>query len=592
MYRFLLPVILFSFTLIAQSPDSPDITKEEIAGHIKFLASDQLEGRAPGTGKDLEAARYIRQSLEGKGVKFLFEDGFQYFEVSGGTVVSDKSTFSLNGTQLVFDKDFTPLAISANGEITSEVVFAGYGYVIDDKEVKINNFPADVKGKWVLILRGSPANSKHSDLFEKNSSLRKKIITAKDNGAAGVLFVNGVEFDKNDNLINASQGSGEPDAGLPAISITRIVADKILKPSGKTIEELEAALIKDINSVTAFTVATPVKANPVVTRNKKKTLNVAAMIEGSDPKLKDEYIVIGAHYDHLGWGGPGTGTRRPDTVAIHNGADDNASGTSTILEIFEKLAANRSSLKRSVILVAFGAEEMGLLGSRYFVDNSPVDLKKIRMMINLDMVGRLDAKTKVLSLGGTGTAVNFEKFFDHHVSKSGLEVKRSPEGYGPSDHASFYSKDIPVLFFFTGVHDDYHTPGDDFEKINVDGSVIIGDLAYNIVSEVASSENAPEFQLAGPKERPKDQPTYKISLGIMPDMSATDVKGVRAENVIPGRPADKAGMKKGDVIIEINSKPVKDLYEYMERLGELKKGDLIDVIVMRGEEKITLKVQL
>ncbi len=592
MYRTLLCLVLISFVTMSQVPDSPEITKEEIAEHIKVLASDQLEGRAPGTGKDLEAARYIRKSLEGKGVKLLFEDGFQFFEVAGGTVISDKSSFSINGNNLAFDKDFTPLAISASGSVSAEVVFAGYGYMIDEKEIKVNNFTQDVKGKWVLILRGSPANSKHSDLFEKNSSLRKKIITAKDNGAAGVIFVNGVEFDKNDNLINPSQGSGEPDAGIPAISITRSIANQLLKPSGKTIEELEAALIKDINSISPFPVKSSVSATPVVTREKKKTLNVVAMIEGNDPNLKNEFIVIGAHYDHLGWGGPGTGSRRPDTIAIHNGADDNASGTSTILEIFEKLAANKSNLKRSVIFVAFGAEEVGLLGSRFFVDNSPVDLKKIKMMINLDMVGRLDAKTKVLSLGGTGTAVDFGKFYDKLIEKTGLDVKRSPEGYGPSDHASFYSKDIPVLFFFTGVHDDYHTPGDDFEKINNAGAELIGNLACDIVFEVANAETAPVFQLAGPKERPKDQPTYKISLGIMPDMSASDIKGVRAENVIPGRPADKAGMKKGDIIVEINGKPVKDLYEYMERLGELKKGDLVDVVVMRGEEKITLKVQL
>ncbi len=592
MYRILLFSLVFSLFVQAQSPDSPLITKEEVAEHIKYLSSDELEGRAPGTGKDLIAANYIRKSLEGKGARFLFDTGFQYFEVTGGTVISDKSSFSIDGKALSFDKDFTPLSISSNGQVSAGVVFAGYGFSINEKEITINNFPSDVKGKWVLILRGAPQDAKPADLYEKHSSLRKKIITAKDNGAAGVIFVNGVEFDKNDNLINPSQGSGEPDAGLPSISVTRSVANMILKPTGKTIEELEQALLKDIKSVITLDTKSNVTGSPEVTRAKKKTLNVVAMLDGNDPVLKDEYIVVGAHFDHLGWGGPGSGSRRPDTIAIHNGADDNASGTSTVIEIFEKLAANKEKLKRSVIFVAFGAEEMGLLGSRYFVENPPVDLKKIKLMLNLDMVGRLDAKTKVLSLGGTGTAVDFNKYFDKFVEKSGLDIKKSPEGYGPSDHASFYSKDIPVLFFFTGVHEDYHTPFDDFDKINVDGAVQVGDLAYEIAFDVANTDTPPVFQLAGPKEKPKDAPTYKISLGIMPDMAASDIQGVRAENVIPGRPADKAGMQKGDIIIEINGKPVKDLYEYMERLGELKKGDLVDVVVTRGEEKITLKVQL
>jgi len=591
MYKFLTGLLVITSLSFAQNVDTPDITANEIYEHIKFLASDELEGRAPGTGKDLIAAQYIKREIEKPGVKFLFDNGFQHFEVTGASKIDGSSELKVNGTTFQFDKDFTPIAISATGEVDAEVVFVGYGFVINEQGVNINNYANSVKGKWVMVLRGAPSGN-NSELFESHSSLRKKIITAKDNGAAGVIFVSGVEFDKNDNLISQTLGAGEPDAGLPAISITRTVADLILKSGNNTIESLEKLVNSSLTSFVSLPVSGRVFSNPKVIKTKKKTMNVVAMVEGNDPKLKDEYIVIGGHFDHLGWGGPGSGSRRPDTTAIHNGADDNASGASTALETFEKIATHRLELKRSVIFIAFGAEEMGLLGSRYFVDNPPVPLSKIKLMINLDMVGRLDKHTKVLTLGGTGTAVDFEKYYEDAFKESGIDLKKSPEGYGPSDHASFYSKDIPVLFFFTGVHEDYHTPTDDYDKINAEGAAAIGEVVYKIAMGAANAAEPPIFQLAGPKERSNDTPTYKISLGIMPDMAASDIVGVRAEQVIPGRPAEKAGMIKGDIIVEVNGKPVKDLYEYMDRLSELKKGDLVDVTVLRGEEKIVLLVQL
>lgn len=592
MHKYFFILTIFSFSIFAQSKSNPEITSQEIFEHIKFLASDELEGRSPGSGKDIVAANYIREVLLKSGITLLGEKGFQHFEVSGGSKISEKSALNFNNADFSFDKDFTPLSISASGDISAEVVFCGYGFVINDPKLKVNDYSTDVKGKWVMVLRAAPEISGMKDLFESHSSLRKKIITAKDNGAAGVIFVNGNDFDKNDNLVNSAQGAGEPDAGIPAIHITRDLAEKILKSSGKTLAQLESALKANISQSVSFNTSLMVKATTIVTRTKKPTVNVIGMIEGSDPVLKNEFIVVGAHFDHLGWGGPGSGSRRADTIAIHNGADDNASGTATALEIVEKLAANKGKMKRSIIFLAFGAEEMGLLGSKYFTENPVKELRNIKLMVNLDMVGRLNAETKVLSVGGTGTAVEFEKYIDKYINASGLQVKKSPEGYGPSDHASFYSKDIPVLFFFTGVHDDYHTPFDDYEKINSEGAKIIGDLAYNIVMDIANTDVPPVFQLAGPKERPKDSPGYKVSLGIMPDMSASDIVGVRAETVIPDRPAHKAGMLKGDIITAINGKPVKDLYEYMERLAELKKGDLVDVTITRGTQSLILKVQL
>lgn len=592
MYKLFFSLIFLTVALIPQSSENAEITKDEIFAHIKYLASDELEGRSPGSGKDILAANYIRNELKKAGVILLAEDGFQHFEVGAGTEVSNKSTLVFNGIAGTFGVDFTPLAISSKGKVEAEVVFCGFGFSIDDTKLKVNNFASGVKGKWVMVLRGAPKNESLKDVLDKNSTLRKKILTAKDNGAAGIIFVNGYQFAKQDELISTKQGSGEPDAGIPAISISRELADKLLAQSGKTIKSLEDQLLFDVKNDVSFSTGIMLSSDAIVTKTKKPTVNVVALIEGNDPVLKNEYVIIGAHFDHLGWGGPGTGSRRPDTIAIHNGADDNASGTSTIIEVFEKLAVNKASLKRSVVFLAFGAEEMGLLGSKYFTENPLKELRNAKLMLNLDMVGRLNPTTKVLTLGGTGTAVEFDSFLDKHIKSSGMEIKKSPEGYGPSDHASFYAKDIPVLFLFTGVHDDYHTPTDDYEKINSEGAATIGNLTYNIAYDVAANGVTLTYKEAGPKEKSGDTPAYKVSLGIMPDMAASDVVGVKAEAVIPDRPAHKAGMLKGDIIIAINSKPVKDLYEYMERLAELKKGDLVNVLVVRGTEKLTLKVQL
>jgi Zn-dependent M28 family amino/carboxypeptidase len=323
----------------------------------------------------------------------------------------------------------------------------------------------------------------------------------------------------------------------------------------------------------------------------KKTQNVEFMIEGSDPILKGEYIVIGAHYDHLGYGGSGSGSRRPDTNAIHYGADDNASGVSSVLEIAEKLYAYKSALKRSVLVYLFGAEEMGLLGSKHLVNNPNIELSKMKHMINLDMVGRL-GEDKGLTVGGTGTAAGIEDILNKLSEGHNLNIKTSPEGYGPSDHASFYSKDVPVLFFFTGIHEDYHTPADVPGKINYEGMKSINNMVYDLVVELANLDEALAYQEAGPKTRETSRRKFKVTLGIMPDVSGSGVKGLTADAVMEGRPADLAGMKKGDVIVAMEGKPVNDIYEYMSRLSEFKPGQRISVDVMRDGEKVVLIVDL
>jgi aminopeptidase YwaD len=322
------------------------------------------------------------------------------------------------------------------------------------------------------------------------------------------------------------------------------------------------------------------------------TSNVVAEIRGTDPVLKNEYLVIGAHYDHLGMGGPGSGSRQPDTIAVHNGADDNASGVAAVLELAEALEAERKSLKRSVLFVLFTAEEMGTLGSKYFVDNPIVSIKQIKYMINLDMVGRMKTDEKAISIGGTGTAIGMEELLNKFAAGRDFTVKMNPEGYGPSDHASFYSKDIPVLFFMAGMHEDYHTPRDDANRLNYGGEKAIADYILDVARELDNRTDAMAFKEAGPKTQPQGGRRFKVTFGIMPDFTSSNVKGVRAEVVMPNRPASRAGMKKGDIIVSIEGKPVNDIYEYMHRLGELRVGDRVSVEVLRDGKKEILIVEL
>lgn len=588
-YIFIL--LLISITSKAQVEISEEIKTEELKAHVNYLASDELEGRLPGTPGGQKAAEYILEQLKSLDVNLLGDNGFQYFDVTNGIEAGENNYFKIGSLNLEFGKDYLPLSYSENGEFNSGLVFAGYGFNFKDDSLSWNDYESiDVKNKWAIILRGSPDDS-HSSAYQSQSSLRKKILKAKDAGAAGVIFISGEKFDEKDELFDLSYAMREPNAGLPVIQVKRNIADKLFEKLEVTTSILEKQLNENL-SPNSFEIDETISANINLKKVTSKTENVIAILEGSDPILKDEYIVVGAHYDHLGYGGSGTGSRRPDTTAIHNGADDNASGTSAIIEIFEKLAAHKNELKRSIIFAAFTAEEMGLIGSKYFVDNSPVDAKKIKFMLNLDMVGRMKEGGREFSASGTGTGIGIHEMIDKYANEMNLTIAKSSEGFGPSDHASFYASDIPVMFLFTAMHDEYHTPKDKADLINFDGQKLLGDFAFNILNEVANINENLVFQEAGPKERQESTRRYKVTLGIMPDVAGVVENGLRADAVIEGRPAALAGMKKGDIIVAMDGKPVKDIYEYMNRLSDFKVGQRITVEVLRGDEKVILLVEL
>jgi len=319
---------------------------------------------------------------------------------------------------------------------------------------------------------------------------------------------------------------------------------------------------------------------------KIKIPNVVGMIPGTT--LKDEYIVIGAHFDHLGYGGAHSGSLEMNSSAIHNGADDNASGIAGMLELASKLSSERKKIKRSLVFIAFNAEEQGIFGSKYFVKNSPVNTSNIITMINLDMIGRLNNLS--LNISGTGTSPLFNNILDKISKKHYLNINKNPEGFGPSDHSSFYSNNIPVLFFFTGGHSDYHKPSDDWNKINSSGQKKIVDMIYDVVLEIDNNTKRPKFTEAGPKSMASPgRVKLKVTFGFMPSYSSTG-KGLGVDGVRTEGPAGKAGLVKGDIILEINGEVVKDIYAYMGILEKLKPGESSEVKVLRNNNEITLTI--
>jgi hypothetical protein len=323
----------------------------------------------------------------------------------------------------------------------------------------------------------------------------------------------------------------------------------------------------------------------------RRTQNVVAVLRGTDPTVRDEFIVVGAHFDHLGRST--TFAQDPEAKdAIRNGADDNASGTAAVLELARIFANSRP--RRSIIFANFSGEELGLLGSQWFVSHSPVPVERIVSMINFDMVGRL--KNDKLIVYGTGTASELKGMLDSaNASLDGgaLNVNGIGDGYGPSDQTSFYAKDIPVLHFFTDQHEDYHRATDDVEKINAGGEARVVDLALRVVREIANRPSHLTFvRLPAPAQRMGSREGSQTYLGSVPDMSATDVVGMRLMGVRPDSPADKGGLKTGDVIVEFGGTPVKDLYSYTDALYAHKPGDVVKVVVLRGTERVELNVTL
>jgi len=583
-----LPILIIVF--LFSSGVNGQVSVKELQTDIKYLASDSLKGRLTGSPGDSLAADFIRNKLISYGLIPLSGDGFQRFKVTKRVIAGKANSLMMNKINYTINKDFMPLAFSSNAGLESDVIFAGYGFSIKGDSLKWNDFDGiDVKGKWVMILRGDPEPENTKSQFIPFSADRDKALLAKDMGAAGVLMVSGPLSDPKDTF--ESLGTEGFSVDIPVLRIKKEVADIILLKSKNNIEALEKKL-NDTRKPLSFSSNVTVSGKAEIVRELASTRNVVMLLPGQDEKLKNEYIIIGAHFDHLGMGGAGSGSRAPDTTGIHHGADDNASGVAMMIELAGEFAGTKESHKRSIVFLAFTGEEEGLLGSKHFTDDPGINLSSVNAMINLDMIGRLN-ETNNLQIFGVGTATGLKDLIYSKSDTSVIKLTLSDEGYGPSDHSSFYGKNIPVLFYFTGAHLDYHTPTDTYDKINFDGMEKISILVFNVAEELASSTVRLQFKESGPKvETVRYRRGKGVTLGIMPDFAGVIKNGLRADFVTPGKPAALGGMQKGDIIIFINGKTVNNIQDYMFRMGQLKHGETISVEVLRNDKKVVLLIQL
>lgn len=584
---FYVGILLFA---VACSPRfNPEITVNELKETVSFLASDSLQGRKAGGEGDRLAAEFIRHKFELAGLQFLFDDGFQKFELVTAARLGEGNLLLLNDKKLQAETDFLPYAFSANTLVEAEVVFAGYGIEADNDSIQWNDYEnVDAGGKWILALQGDPDLENPRSPFVEFSTERAKALKATDKNAAGLMLVAGAAFSEKDELSPLFFDKNASRYPIPVIQVTRSVANAILSEKNVTVESLELEMAEKSTSVFVET-GTVVSAEINIELEKTESQNVVALLPGTDALLKDEYVVVGAHYDHLGTGGPGSGSRALDTVAVHYGADDNASGVAVMIELAEKLAHEKEN-RRSILFAAFGAEEMGLIGSKEFTGNPPVPDEKMVAMFNFDMVGRLDTTSNALSIGGTQTARETEEMLNR--LNPGFKLALSGEGVGPSDHASFYLQNIPVFFISTGAHSDYHTPFDVADAINYPGAKKVTEFAYLLVHEVAVRDSVLTFQEAGARFQRSSGGRFKVSLGIMPDYAGLEERGLRVDAVTKGKPADLGGMKKGDIITALDGKKVGNIYDYMSRLQSLESGQTISVDIIRDNKKTVLIIPL
>ena len=585
LFLLLFALVGFSF---AQNLHNPDITAPEIQSHINYLASDELQGRMTGTPELYKAADYLKKEFESYGLKPLFDGSyFQEFpfieKLELGTnnflSIDIKKGITPGGYDAKLKDEFIPLSFTDNQTAEGELVFAGYG--ISAKDLNYDDYAnIDVKDKIVVVFRNHPDMKSPHSKFEQYSSLRYKTTNARDKGAKGIIFVNTNEK-PDDQLIALKYDNAAKISEICAVQIKRDLLNFI--PLNDLQNEIDSTLTPNsfkVDPTATITITTEV--NEV----KGKSVNVGAYVEPVNDKYPDEYLVIGAHFDHLGWGTENS--LYTGAPMIHNGADDNASGTSGILELAEKFAAAKDKINRKIVFISFSGEELGLLGSAYVVNHFPLPIEKDIAMLNMDMIGRLNDKNDLI-VYGTGTSSNWKSILDDK-NEYDFTLTFNDEGFGPSDQSSFYGKKIPVLFFFTGTHSDYHKPSDDADKINSKGEEKVVKYVYDIASTIANTDKIPDYISVERKDTGR-MGGSRVYVGTVPDF-AGDVDGYKLGGVTDGSPAAKAGLKAGDIIIQFGDKKISNIYDFTYAIGNYVPGDKVKVIVKRGDELLNVEIIL
>ena len=517
---------------------------ESLKANIYYLADDKLEGRRAGTPGEALAVSYITEQFTKAGLQPKGENGgfIQPFTIDDGKRVKPSSIFQVNGRDLKPGTDFFPLGNSPDSRLI---------------EAATSTSLAETNAPWFKDLGDALLSNKDNPHFDIQEFIRNTVKNAAEKKASALVLYN--NSDLPDNIKFEAKDKSEK-APIPVMYVTKQAWNEHLKDQSA-----------------AYDFKIRLETEPV----SRTAHNIVGYVDNGAQTT----IVFGAHFDHLGYGEDGNSMIRTGEKLIHNGADDNASGTAALIEI-AKLMKKSKLKKHNYLFLAFSGEELGLFGSKYYVEHPTVSLNSIDYMINMDMVGRLNDSTRTITVGGFGTSPTWSKIIINDP-KAAFSIKIDSSGTGPSDHTSFYRKDIPVLFFFTGLHSDYHKPTDDAVKINYTGEFRIVKYIYGVV-EKTSAEN----KLVFTKTREQQTGTstrFSVSMGIMPDYTYSG-SGVRVDGVSDGRPAQKAGLKTGDIVTQLGDYKVSSMETYMQALSKFKKGDAARVIVKRGTEELKFDI--
>ncbi len=598
-----------------------DPVLERMRKDIFFLASPECEGRGVDTKGIEKAADYVAEQFAAAGLKPAGKNGsyFQPFTVTFSAKLGKSNKFVLTGPkgeprELKLGSEFNPMGYSPTSKASGGLVFVGYG--ITAPHMKYDDYAGmDVEGKIVVVIRRTP---RYTETGEKRfdptvpagednplAAFASKIENAATHKAAGVIFVNDTgSVGKVDPIPQYSNHAvGTEQAPFPVLYVKRAVADALVAGGPiKSVGDIETIIEKDLKPRSFEIAGWKAEAEVTADRVAFKAKNIVGVLEGSGP-LADETVVIGAHYDHVGYGSFGSLGGAAAKGKIHFGADDNASGTTTLIELARRHGAMKDRKGRRLVFIAFSGEERGLLGSIHYCKEPIFPLEKTAAMINLDMVGRTKpvptdwlgiwGKKDRLVVYGTGTGEGFDKLVGAASKKVEFKLTTLAAGTGPSDHDSFYRKKIPVLFLYTGTHGEYHRPTDVPEKINVPGMKKVADFVQVLTNDL-THEARPKYQAT---RDPWSDPTSPQlprpqgpRLGIRPGNYETEDGGVLVEGVSPGGAAEKGGVKDGDVIVEIGGKVVKNIGSYMTAMSGQKAGTPVDVVVLRKDKTVKLKL--
>jgi Tol biopolymer transport system component len=604
------------------------ITPAELRIHVEFLASDKLEGRLTGTEGNRLAAEHIATQLRQAGLQPLGDNGtfFEDDEFNAGVkVVTHENQLTLTRTgdgapTVSFDveKDFRPLSFTANGTAEGGVVFAGYGLTVPGKlgEGYDSYAGIDVSNKVVMVLRYVPegVDPKRRAELNRYAGLRYKALIARTQGARAILIVGGPNSPNAGELAPLTMDTSLSGSGIIAASISGKVADALLGGTGKTLKALQDELdvehphAKDVRFT--FTNLT-LKVSTSVERIKKTDRNVIAVLPpvaqpsrlSSDgqaglPPHEAEYIMLGAHFDHLGRGETGGFGIKGEEGQIHNGADDNASGVAVMLELAANLAAEWNQgnqgtggtpvpRTRGVIFSFWSGEELGLIGSSHFAEKPTVNLSNVVAYLNFDMVGRL--RENKLTLQGIGSSTIWKRLIEKRNVAAGFDLSLQEDPYLPTDTTPFYPKGIPVMAFFTGSHEEYHRPGDDADTLNYEGMERITKFARGITLDLLAESDRPDYVKVEKSSQGGSRDGLRAYLGTIPDY-ATESKGVKLQGARGGSPADKAGIKPGDVIVKFAGQKITNIYDFTYALDAVKIGEPVKVTVLREGQEVELTI--